>query len=224
MMSYLAALACVVFFTLLQTLTDAQGASYAMWFQPGVQITKLSSTMVVPKVSTGSGYHAIWPGLENDSNSFVYQNVLSDSMGTGRWMFWVEYCCNPDFKHDPIAVSPGDTITSTLSYSGSQWSSSYVISGSTSANGGFTDAAVASYGLIDKALLAIELTSGGTWDFGQIQWTNLQITAATTSVSWCGNSFTTSGSLSYTVSGTSNSVSGSSATCAWSSILFKAPS
>lgn len=178
---------------------------------------------MVPAVSTGTGLHAIWPGLENDGNSFVYQNVLGDSESAGEWEFWVEYCCDPDFKHTPIAVSPGDTITSTMSYSGSQWSSSYSISGSTSASGSFTDAAVSDYGTIDKAVLAVELLSGGSWDFGEIQWSNLQITATTTSVAWCGQSFTTSGSFTYQVSGTSNSLSGSSATCSYSSIIFKAP-
>ena len=58
--------------------------------------SQLQSTVVVPAVSTGAGYHAIWPGLENDSGGFVYQNVISDSNGAGSWQFWIEYCCEYD--------------------------------------------------------------------------------------------------------------------------------
>lgn len=49
--------------------------------------------MIVPAFSNGTGVHAVWPGLENDSNGFVYQNVISDSNGLGKWQFWMEYCC-----------------------------------------------------------------------------------------------------------------------------------
>jgi hypothetical protein len=54
---------------------------------------QFQSTMIVPALSTGSGYHAVWPGLENASDGFVYQNIVSDSNGAGQWEFWVEYCC-----------------------------------------------------------------------------------------------------------------------------------
>jgi hypothetical protein len=96
----------VLFFFSFEIFANAQ---YTMWFQPGVQITKASesvhkslfyltpfqfqSTMIVPALSTGSGYHAVWPGLENASDGFVYQNIVSDSNGAGQWEFWVEYCC-----------------------------------------------------------------------------------------------------------------------------------
>ena len=59
-------------------------------------VSQLQSTVVVPAVSTGAGYHATWPGLENDSGEFVYQNVISDSNGAGSWQFWIEYCCEYD--------------------------------------------------------------------------------------------------------------------------------
>ena len=108
-MNHHAALLSAVCFFLFQTLTAAQTNDYAMWFQPGAQITRVrpplsriahyltnsqfSTTMVVPRVSTGSGYHAVWPGLENDADSFVFQNVISDSKVAGEWEFFVEYCC-----------------------------------------------------------------------------------------------------------------------------------
>jgi len=49
--------------------------------------------MIVPKVSTNAGLHAVWPGLENTANNFVYQNVIADSKSPGQWQFFVEYCC-----------------------------------------------------------------------------------------------------------------------------------
>jgi len=42
--SHLALFAVLFLFCLSQTLVDAQTSAYAMWFQPGVQITKVSSS------------------------------------------------------------------------------------------------------------------------------------------------------------------------------------
>jgi len=86
----------------LQSCANAQSNADALWFQPGATITNLQSTVIVPAVSTGAGYHAIWPGLENDSGDFVYQNVISDSNVAGSWQFWIEYCCDPNFDSTPI--------------------------------------------------------------------------------------------------------------------------
>ena len=55
--------------------------------------------MIVPAVSSGTGVHGIWPGLENDSGRFVYQNVVSDQNIAGQWQFWIEYCCEYDLFH-----------------------------------------------------------------------------------------------------------------------------
>ena len=57
-------------------------------------------TVVVPAVSPGKGLHGVWPGLQNQAGSFVYQSVIADSNSPGAWQFWVEYCC----KYVVIAV------------------------------------------------------------------------------------------------------------------------
>jgi len=68
--------------------------------------------MIVPKVSTNSGFHAVWPGLENTANNFVYQNVIADSKTPGQWNFFVEYCCKcvfwrqTEMKHTDANSSP----------------------------------------------------------------------------------------------------------------------
>lgn len=104
-------MATATYFFLIQT-AIAQTASYAMWFLPGASITSVgprariswigvrltflsqfTTTMIVPSLSIGSGLHGIWPGLENDSDGFVFQDVVGDSKILGQWQFWEEYCC-----------------------------------------------------------------------------------------------------------------------------------
>jgi len=57
--------------------------------------------MIIPEAAAGPGFHGIWPGLENDSEGFVYQNVVSDSNGPGLWEFFIEYCCKCVLPHRP---------------------------------------------------------------------------------------------------------------------------
>jgi len=223
MTKYATALVVALCLCVFQSLANAQTSSYAMWFQPGVTITKLTSTMIVPAFSNGTGTHAVWPGLENDSNGFVYQNVISDVNGLGKWQFWMEYCCNPNVDYTAHDVMPGDTITSTfsLNVASGVWSNSYCISGSNNICGSSTD--TFAVGILDKALLAVELHSGASWDFGAIKWTNIAITATTNSTAWCGNAFATSGSFGYQVSGSTVTETSTTVTCGYSNVLFNGP-
>ena len=75
----------------LQALTTAQG-DYVFWWQPGAAITRLTSTMLVPAVPPiNTGFHALWPGLQPNSDNFVFQNVIDDDQPDGKWAFSTWY-------------------------------------------------------------------------------------------------------------------------------------
>lgn len=183
--------------------------------------------MVVPALSKGSGAHGVWPGIQNDNSGFVFQSVISDSKVPGTWQFFVEYCCNPDYQASAIRVYPGDSITSTFTMgANSVWTDSWSLSpGSVGQaagqrpQAGSSSESFASKGLINKGLLAIELQSGATWDFGQVQWSSISITAATTK-SFCSSGYAVSGGLKYSISGSSSATQYSSTTCTYSRITF----
>ncbi|RDL39728.1 Uncharacterized protein BP5553_04068 [Venustampulla echinocandica] len=211
-------------------IANAQVTSDTLWFLPGVPITRYAATVVVPAVSPGPGYHAVWPGLENNNAGFVYQSVISDSKGVGSWQFWVEYCCNPDYKANSIKVYPGDTITSVFTVDGGGiWTDAWsLVPGATGlaagqkAQSGSTSNNFDSQGALTQAVLAIELQKGGKWDFGPIQWSNIAITASTTT-SWCADSYAVMPEFQYSISGGTSSTSGGSTTCSYPSVLFKSP-
>jgi len=202
-------------------------ADVAFWFQPNVAVTRFQATMVVPALSKGSGAHGVWPGIQNDNSGFVFQSVISDSKVPGTWQFFVEYCCNPDYQASAIRVYPGDSITSTFTMgANSVWTDSWSLSpGSVGQaagqrpQAGSSSESFASKGLINKGLLAIELQSGATWDFGQVQWSSISITAATTK-SFCSSGYAVSGGLKYSISGSSSATQYSSTTCTYSRITF----
>ncbi|TVY32737.1 hypothetical protein LSUB1_G007981 [Lachnellula subtilissima] len=136
----------------LQFSVQAESA-HAFWFLPSAPITRFQSTMVVPS-TPGGGLHAVWPGLENESEGFVFQSVLSDSNGAGSWTFFVEYCCNPNYVYTPIKgseelssitcffltgciVYPGDSITSTFSLDNGLWTDAWSLTpGATGSSNG----------------------------------------------------------------------------------------
>ncbi|KAE8451492.1 hypothetical protein EG329_003565 [Mollisiaceae sp. DMI_Dod_QoI] len=148
--------------------------------------------MTVPSLSRGFGAHSVWPGIQNDDDTFVFQSVVSDTRVPGTWQFFVEYCCNPDYQARPVRVYPGDSITSTFSLgTNAQWTDNWSLSpgpagqaAGQTAQSGSSGNSFARRGTIDKAVLSIELQNGAAWDFGQVQWTSLSITASTTN-SWC---------------------------------------
>jgi hypothetical protein len=43
----------------------------------------------------------------------------------------------------------------------------------------------AAQGSYTTAVLAIELQGGSTWDFGEVEWKNVIVEAATTDTDWC---------------------------------------
>ncbi|TVY29429.1 hypothetical protein LHYA1_G001862 [Lachnellula hyalina] len=203
-------------------------SAHAFWFLPSAPITRFQSTMVVPS-TPGGGLHAVWPGLENESEGFVFQSVLSDSNGAGSWTFFVEYCCNPNYVYTPIKVYPGDSITSTFSLDNGLWTDAWSLAPGAigSANGqipqtGSSSNSFSNEGALTRGLLAIELKNEGTWDFGPVLWTDISVTASTTSP-WCASGYGTT-ALNYQISGGVQSSSDSSTTCTYQSLQFIGPS
>jgi len=227
-------LAGAAFVGLFQSFAKADTNSYSLFFQPGVTITSFQSTLVVPPLSAGSGTHAVWPGLENDALTLVYQNVVNDSPAAGQYVIWIEECCTPNTDSDYVLVYPGDKIHNVFSLDTSSgvWTDTWTLTpGSTGISKGETDQSFSQTntfsgdGVLDWALLAIEVEDGGTWDFGQVQFENVIITAETTSTSWCTTpeASSTEGSFSFSASTPSSSVSGSSTTCTYGSVIFEQP-
>ncbi|KUJ21840.1 uncharacterized protein LY89DRAFT_729341 [Mollisia scopiformis] len=198
-----------------------------LWFNADAGITKFQVTMIVPSISRGLGSHGVWPGLQNDDDTFVFQSVVSDSRVPGTWQFFVEYCCNPDYQATSVRVYPGDSITSTFSVgANAQWTDTWSISpgaagraAGATAQSGSSGNSFSNRGTIDKAVLSIELQNSGVWDFGQVQWSSLSITASTTQ-SWCNGAYVASSSFKYAVSGGASHTSGSSTTCVYNSVTF----
>ncbi|KAG4431263.1 hypothetical protein IFR05_013251 [Cadophora sp. M221] len=176
--------------------------------------------MVVPALSKGSGAHGVWPGIQNENSGFVFQSVISDSKVPGTSIV-------ANYQASAIRVWPGDSITSTFTMgANSVWTDSWSLSPGSAgqaagqrAQAGSSSNSFAGKGLINKGLLAIELQSGATWDFGQVQWSSISITASTTN-SFCSSGYAVSGGLKYSVSGSSTLTQDSSTTCTYSRITF----
>jgi len=49
--------------------------------------TQLNVTMIMPAVPAAPGIHYIWPGLQPNSDAFVFQDVGGDEEGSGSWTF-----------------------------------------------------------------------------------------------------------------------------------------
>ncbi|EPE32929.1 hypothetical protein GLAREA_05941 [Glarea lozoyensis ATCC 20868] len=215
-----------------QSQSDAAVSSNVFWFLPNAPITRYQVTVVVPAVSPGKGLHGVWPGLQNQAGSFVYQSVLADSNSPGAWQFWVEYCCNPDYKAQAIKVYPGDAITSTFTTDGAGlWTDSWSLtpgpqglSAGQTAQSGSTSQNFADRGALIRGLLAIELQQNGAWDFGAVQWSNIAITASTTAP-WCatGSSYAVSPNFQYSISAGTQSTNGGSTTCTFPNVRFNGP-
>jgi len=170
--------------------------------QAGKQITRFAATFRVPENGPGDGFHAIWPGLLNQDGLFILQNVVDDEQGTGNtgsWEFAPWY--GPDgsagigyhqYRDHIISVQPGDYVNSTFtlddtSDSSSAWTSSWSISGSTSSSDSVQSKLVQSNSRkpFSSAALFLEFQSGGVWDFGPIEWTDIEVTVDTTDSDWC---------------------------------------
>ncbi|TAQ84627.1 hypothetical protein B7494_g7058 [Chlorociboria aeruginascens] len=215
-----------------KTLANAQDNHDTLWFQ-STPLISFQSTLTVPNLPIGNGTHGVWPGIENDAVNVVYQNVVNDYF-PGQWIIWVEDCCSPNSISDYSYVYPGDVITSTFTQGvDGNWTSLWSLipgvvgltNGQTAQSFSQTDN-FSGAGLIDRALLTIELQSGAAWDFGQVEFTNIVIVSSTTSTAWCTDGPTSDSTLdgfNYNVAVGIAVVNGDTTTCTYDYATFIAP-
>ncbi|KAK2752000.1 hypothetical protein CKAH01_06286 [Colletotrichum kahawae] len=169
----------------------------------GQKFTSFSGDMVIPTLQQAGVYY-LWPGLQPTDNSGVYQNVLDGRSGT--WWFGSGWCCS-----NPSLPWGGGFNT----YGGGDGLSN----GQSVAN---------DFALADKSfnqvLFAIELYDV-SWDFGPLEFKNIVITSEGSSdSSWCNSSPQNYNSATtYTMSGGSASVSGTTVTCTIQSVTLQSP-
>ncbi|KAI8295992.1 hypothetical protein K4K59_004286 [Colletotrichum sp. SAR11_240] len=188
----------------------------------GQKFTSFSGDMVIPTLQQAGVYY-LWPGLQPTDNSGVYQNVLDGRSGT--WWFGSGWCCsNPSLPWGGgFNTYGGETVSfaNTLKADGSAWTTTVVRqSNGQSVNNDFA--------LADKSfnqvLFAIELYDV-SWDFGPLEFKNIVITSEGSSdSSWCNSSPQNYNSATtYTLSGVSASVSGTTVTCTIQSVTLQSP-
>ncbi len=101
------------------TATSTNWSGYAL---KGTDFTSASGSWIVPAVTCTSGdqYSAFWVGLDGYNSSTVEQTgTESDCTGTeASYYAWVEFYPGPSFEILSVPVSPGDTISASVTYSG----------------------------------------------------------------------------------------------------------
>ncbi|TFK50053.1 hypothetical protein OE88DRAFT_1713203 [Heliocybe sulcata] len=195
---------------------------YYLRFQTpsGAYISSFSGNMVAPTLP-GAGTYYLWPGLQPSDNAGVLQQVLDGR--SGSWWIGSGWCCsNPSLSWGSgFSVNNGATVSfsnTVNSISGGTWATS-ITGGSSSATGSFP---LPTHPM-NQAIMAIELYDV-SWTFGALTFTDVVITANTTSTSWCtGGPYNYNNAAVVSMSTPSASVSGGSSTCSISSIVLERP-
>lgn len=93
----------------------------------GSSFTSAKASWVVPtsvcKGVSGDQYAAVWVGIDGYSSSTVEQTgTLSDCAGSyPSYYAWYEFYPNPMYEITSVPVSPGNVISASVTYSGSQF-------------------------------------------------------------------------------------------------------
>lgn len=103
------------------TSTSTNWSGYAV---TGTGVTVVTGSWIVPAVTCTSGdqYGSFWVGIDGYNSSTVEQlGTESDCTGkTPSYHAWYEFCCiEPEITIPSLPVKPGDTMSATVSYSGS---------------------------------------------------------------------------------------------------------
>lgn len=96
-------------------------SGYAVTASSGT-VSSVSGSFIVPTVTCSSKsttYAAVWVGIDGYSDSTVEQTgILADcSGGVASYSAWYEFYPNPSVTISSVTVSPGDTITASVTYS-----------------------------------------------------------------------------------------------------------
>ncbi|KAL2060633.1 hypothetical protein VTL71DRAFT_9274 [Oculimacula yallundae] len=189
---------------------------YGLEINAQAPITKFETTLLIPSVTPDhdpksvQGLRSMWPGLEPDPVSCLFQNVLSNldlppkKTEDNAWYFFPYWCCAPaqDLVDDRTRLYPGDLIQNTYQWNPEtqDWYQNWVIQpgklghaggvqplgGGLVTDGHFdTKYTEEKWPRMKKALLMIELQGEGKWDFGVVEWRNVLIEAQTRETAWC---------------------------------------
>ncbi|KZT29941.1 hypothetical protein NEOLEDRAFT_1153781 [Neolentinus lepideus HHB14362 ss-1] len=186
----------------------------------GAYISSFSGNMVAPTLP-GAGTYYLWPGLQPSDNAGVLQQVLDGR--SGSWWIGSGWCCSdPDLSWGSgFNVNNGATIAFSNkvdSISDGTWATS-LKSGSNSATGSFP---LPTHPM-NQAIFAIELYNV-SWTFGALTFTDVVITANTSSTSWCtGGPYNYENAAVVSVSTPSATVSGGTTTCSISKVVLERP-
>ncbi|PMD65652.1 uncharacterized protein K444DRAFT_625202 [Hyaloscypha bicolor E] len=152
---------------------------FLQWYTPttSAQFQSFSMQMVAPNLQQPGVYY-LWPGLQDNSLTGVYQEVLDG--GSGEW--WIGPGCNPSLAWGSGFNVPNQDavqISMTRNADGINWTSNLTM-GSSFVSNSFPLA----YKNFNQALLAIELYDL-TWDFGKLVFNNVVMVVNTTATAWC---------------------------------------
>lgn len=96
-------------------------AGYAVTGSAG-SVTDVTGSWVVPTVTCpgGSQYAAFWVGIDGYSDNTVEQTGTDSDCQNGnpRYYAWFEFYPKPMFRINTITVSPGDTMSAEVKYTG----------------------------------------------------------------------------------------------------------
>jgi hypothetical protein len=96
--------------------TSTNWSGYAIQTSNGA-VTSVSGSWIVPTVSgSGTGYSAIWVGIDGYQSSTVEQIGTEQDAGGGDYA-WYEMYPGASQTISSLAVSPGDNITASVAYS-----------------------------------------------------------------------------------------------------------
>ncbi|HAM02296.1 MAG TPA: hypothetical protein DCQ30_08755 [Acidimicrobiaceae bacterium] len=91
----------------------------------GVNYTSVSGSWTVPRVTgSGTAYSAVWAGIDGFTNSSLIQSGTEQDVinGVPHYNAWWEILPAPETPISSITVSPGDSITVTITRgSGGKW-------------------------------------------------------------------------------------------------------
>ncbi|CZR53399.1 uncharacterized protein PAC_03277 [Phialocephala subalpina] len=196
---------------------------YVLFFSAGAPITYFQNTLQIPTSHQSPNLIAIWSGLQPASNAFVYQTVIEGL--NGAWWNAPQVCCTPQEYYGPnIQLLPGDSLKSVFELrSDGQVTDTWEYSSSGQENPFSGSAVLDPHKYQDgadliNALFSIEpQTPYSEWDFGNVLFKDIVITAQTTSTAWCTPKFGRGG---FTVTYTKpvHSVSEGTSTCSFGQI------
>ncbi|KAG7528698.1 hypothetical protein FFLO_05993 [Filobasidium floriforme] len=185
------------------------------------KIVSFTGSMVAPTLPR-AGTYFLWPGLQPDDDSGVFQPVLDGR--SGGWWFGMGWCCsNPSLAWGGgFGVDAGTVLSFnwTLPEDGANWLT-------TVGNGKTGELVNGEFPLGDKrfnqAILAIERYDV-PWDFGPLEFRDLRITATGTYDGWCNeNPWNYQDATVTTVSGVRSIIGDNLVTCVIDSFILARP-